>query len=418
MSLYSLQLFFLLFNILLLLFSIIYFKKRFNTYFVLSNFWLAVTLIAFNLRYYYLINETQIMQKYSLSEEDLIKANFIIFLINIIILTVSIISNINIKQKDDDNFNEDYISSKNFLIVFYTSIFFVYIYLIYILFAGHYDSTSFSLQTLIFIVPMSLLNYKAIINKDTNSLLNLNFVLSLIPLFFTSNRIFLIALVLNFLIFNAKDINMKVKSISGTIAFSVALYSLYFVIIKSYWMNKLNIFNQNDRFTILDGLKISILDGIYPLLESFAIILKEMPGKYQFHYGESYVNIFLMPVPDSIIKGPELLSFWFNHYFNTTQYYSVGTGQLPGLIGELYMSGGLINLFIFIILLTVIYAIIFRKVLYRTTQLNKYIYISLLTLILIFFRDGFSTIYLHVYLLTIILPIILLRRKNENTLSN
>src|SRR5699024_952273 len=99
-SLYSLQLFFLLFNILLLLFSIIYFKKRFNTYFVLSNFWLAVTLIAFNLRYYYLINETQIMQKYSLSEEDLIKANFIIFLINIIILTVSIISNINIKQKD------------------------------------------------------------------------------------------------------------------------------------------------------------------------------------------------------------------------------------------------------------------------------------------------------------------------------
>lgn len=178
---------------------------------------------------------------------------------------------------------------------------------------------------------------------------------------------------------------LRVKEISA-FTFLVILLILFFPFLKTYGPQGLERAASVSKTGIFWKDWPDFIISRFYGAESLALILKNVPSSFPYKFGETFLELFIQPIPRFIwADKPLSIGFQFTRAF-TVQYYGPHTSSALSLPGEFYLNFGLpgilIGFAIFGVLGRVIYeylgqrrgasyAILYALTLYAIVMLNE-----------------------------------------------
>lgn len=230
-----------------------------------------------------------------------------------------------------------------------------------------------------------------------------------IDIFFSSNRIFSLVVGLILFILFFKNKYFKSIFLLGILAIPLTIFMTLWPYIRSTmsYMSFGDAAIKSLKF--LDNTEALILNTIFDMVEgadflvSFAII-QDFPEKYNFFYGTSLLKVFTFFIPRSLWenKWDSIAVVMAQIYHPYTKGFSLNTT----LFGEIYANTGLLGLLIIpcVLLLILSFSFIFLKKIYITLDFSFFAF----AIIFISMRANFSDAFLQ--LLSISIFLILFRK--------
>jgi oligosaccharide repeat unit polymerase len=180
----------------------------------------------------------------------------------------------------------------------------------------------------------------------------------------------------------------KRVSTKGFLAFGGAIVGLMFIypFLQSYGPLGFKKFVEVARTGyLLKDLPNFLLSRFYGV-ESLALVLQHVPSSFPFKFGETFLELFIQPIPRFLWPDKPLsIGLQFTQIFTRTQYSSYTSSALS-LPGEFYMNFGLPGILLGFVVLGIIarfiyeylgvrrgasYAIIYALTLYAIIMLNE-----------------------------------------------